>query len=253
MKGASRARMAKAAPSTTALSSALREIERSHQAEQAARQAAADATAARALEAEATAAAEAELAQQRREVQRQLRAADAARRSVTLRSAVDGALLREALAEAEDECSRVHAELRKVQRSSLDAAQRSSFDAAQRNETRAAVRAQCDRVIELASAAVIAASPSDQRPALQSGRSPPRRTAVDGVGFASPAAAWPPYSAAAEYDEEPAPARAPTEAWLNSLMTRHEAAHDERLSEVHARMAPECTRPRLDKHSLESP
>ena len=233
--------MAKAAtlqPSTTALSSALREIERSHQAEQAARQAAADATAARALEAEATAAAEAELAQQRREVHRQLRAADAARRSVTLRSAVDGALLREALAEAEDECSRVHAELRKVQRSSLDAAQRSSFDAAQRNETRAAVRAQCDRVIELASAAVIAASPSDQRPghlrALQSGRSPPRRTAVDGVGFASPAAAWPPYSAAAEYHEEPAPAHAPAEAWLNSLMARHEAAHDERLSEVRA-------------------
>ena len=162
-----------------------------------------------------------------------------------LRSAVDGALLREAIAEAEDEFSRVHAELRQVQRSSLDAAQR--------NETRAAVRAQCDRVIELASAAVIAASPLDQRPALQSGRSPPRRMAVDGVGFASPAAAWPPYSAAAEYDEEPAPARAPTEAWLNSLMTRHEAAHDERLSEVHARMAPECTRPRLDKHSLESP
>ena len=233
--------MAKAAtlqPSTTALSSALREIERSHQAEQAARQAAADATAARALEAEATAAAEAELAQQRREVHRQLRAADAARRSVTLRSAVDGALLREALAEAEDECSRVHAELRKVQRSSLDAAQRSSFDAAQRNETRAAVRAQCDRVIELASAAVIAASPSDQRlksrKALQSGRSPPRRTAVDGVGVASPAAAWPPYSAAAEYHEEPAPAHAPTEAWLNSLMARHEAAHDERLSEVRA-------------------
>lgn len=235
--------MAKAAtlqPSTTALSSALREIERSHQAEQAARQAAADATAARALEAEATAAAEAELAQQRREVHRQLRAADAARRSVTLRSAVDGALLREALAEAEDECSRVHAELRKVQRSSLDAAQRSSFDAAQRNETRAAVRAQCDRVIELASAAVIAASPSDQRPpsrsasALQSGRSPPRRTAVDGVGFASPAAAWPTCSAAAEYHEEPAPAHAPTEAWLNSLMARHEAAHDERLSEVRA-------------------
>ena len=247
--------MAKAAmpPSTTALSTALREIERSHQAEQAARQAAADATAARALEAEATAAAEAELAQQRREVQRQLRAADAARRSVTLRSAVDGALLREAIAEAEDEFSRVHAELRKVQRSSSDAAQRSSLDAAQRNETRAAVRAQCDRVIELASAAVIAASPLDQRSALQSGRSPPRRMAVDGVGFASPAAAWAPYSAAAEYDEEPAPARAPTEAWLNSLMTRHEAAHDERLSEVRTRMAPECTQPRLDKHSLESP
>ena len=97
---------------TAGLNAALKELERSHHAEAAARQDAADAAAARALQAEATAAAEAELTHERRLTRRQLRDTEAARREVTIRSSVDGALLREELAVVEAECHSARAELR---------------------------------------------------------------------------------------------------------------------------------------------
>ena len=227
----------------SALGRALAEIDRSHLAEAAARQSAADAVAARSLEVEATAAAEAELANQRRTMQRQLRAAEISRRAVTVRSAVDGALLREAVAEVEAECTLALTELRITNA----AVRRSSADAALQQDTRAAVRAQCERVVGLASAAVRAASPAGERGGGAAAAASSAFAASDGGSCSSSPSRSPmrryPASASSPLLPSSSPRRVPGAAsgaaasmmedpLLRELVARHEAATEARLSEV---------------------
>ena len=103
---------------TVAIERLVAEVERSHRAESAARQAAADAVAAQQAEVEASATAvaelEAALASERRHARRSLRAADAARSSLTVRSSVDGGVLRSTLGDVEAEVALAREELQRA-------------------------------------------------------------------------------------------------------------------------------------------